>query len=109
MAKTSILAGLSVLLLGFCIPVLSIYATIQYGFSYIATALICLLALIVAGVLAATGLALSSEEIHFEGAKPAEEEKVNLLRAHQRATLEEMDEMVSILKEIRDILKAAHE
>jgi len=32
-----------------------------------------------------------------------------MLRAHQRATLEELDDIIEVLKEIRDMLKAAQE
>ena len=31
------------------------------------------------------------------------------MRAHQRTTLEEMDEIVAVLGEIRDVLKAVEE
>jgi ribosomal protein L30/L7E len=44
-----------------------------------------------------------------ESLKSSEREKLNLLRAHQRATLEELDDVIDMLKEIRDLLKAAHE
>ena len=36
----------------------------------------------------------------------SEREHLKLLRAHQRATLEEFDDIAAILKEIRDLLKA---
>lgn len=36
-------------------------------------------------------------------------EKISAYRARQRAMLEELDEIVSILKEIRDVLKMASE
>jgi hypothetical protein len=54
-------------------------------------------------------MAIGSEEVHVDSSRPGEKEKMNLLRAHQRATLEEMDEINSILKEIRDLLKATQE
>ena len=36
----------------------------------------------------------------------SEREQLKLLRAHQRATLEELDDVIAVLKEIRDILKS---
>lgn len=36
-----------------------------------------------------------------------EREQLRLLQAHQRATLEEFDDILMILKEIRDVLKSA--
>jgi hypothetical protein len=40
---------------------------------------------------------------------PEEKEKLNVLRADQRATLEELDDIVAILREIRDVLRTAQE
>jgi hypothetical protein len=109
MARTTVLTALCIILLGFGVPAICVYSSIQYGFNFIVAGLISALALIVAGVLAVIGIAIGSEEIHLEDMKPTERDKMNLLRAHQRATLEEMDDMIDVLKEIRDLLKAAQE
>jgi hypothetical protein len=109
MAKASILTALTIILLGFGVPALSIYFSVFHGFNVIVAGLVAILALIVAGVLVVIGLAIGSEELPSEKIKSSEMEKLNLLRAHQRATLEELDEIIVILREIRDVLKSAQE
>jgi hypothetical protein len=109
MVRTSTLTALCIILIGFGVPTVCIYFSVSYGFNSIVAGIIALLALVVAGVLAVLGIAIGSEEIPSESLKPSEREKLNLLRAHQRATLEELDDVIDVLKEIRDLLKAAHE
>lgn len=109
MAKASILTALIVILLGFGVPALSIYFSVFHGFNVLVAGLIAIFALIVAGILVVIGLAIGSEELPSEKIKPSEMEKLNLFRAHQRATLEELDDIIVILREIRDLLKAAQE
>jgi len=109
MVRTSILTALCIILIGFGVPTVCIYFSVFHGFNFIAAGIIAVLALIVAGVLALLGMAIGSEEMPSESLKPSEMEKLNLLRAHQRATLEELDDVIDMLKEIRDLLKAAHE
>jgi hypothetical protein len=108
-AKATILTALMIILLGFGIPALSIYFSVFYGFNFIVAGLVAIFALIVAGLLIVIGLALGFGESHYEKIKPSEMERLNLLRAHQRATLEELDEIIVILREIRDVLRTAQE
>jgi hypothetical protein len=111
MARTSILTALCIILLGFGVPAITIYSSVQYGFNSIIAGVIAVFALIVAGVLAVVGMALGWEQSDMmsNAVTPEEKEKLNLLRADQRATLEELDDIVAILKEIRDVLKTAQE
>jgi ABC-type protease/lipase transport system fused ATPase/permease subunit len=109
MARTSVLTALCVILIGFGVPTVCIYFSVFYGFHFIVAGIIAALALIVAGVLAILGMTIGNEEVPSESIKPSEREKLNLLRAHQRATLEELDDLVDVLKEIRDVLKATQE
>jgi len=109
MARTSVLTALSITLLGFGVPVACIYFSVFHGFNFIVAGIIAFIAIIVAGVLVVVGIAIGSEELPSETIKPLEREKLNLLRAHQRATLEELDDITDILKEIRDLLRAAQE
>ena len=107
--RSSVLAALSVILLGFGVPAISIYFTVYHGFNFIVAGIIASLAIIVVGILAVLGMAIGSEELPAESIKPSERAKLNMLRAHQRATLEELDDVIGVLKEIRDMLKAAQE
>ncbi len=109
MARASILIALTIILLGFGVPAISICSSVFYGFNVIVAGLVAIFALIVAGVLVIVGLAMGSEELPSAKIKPSEMEKLNFMRAHQRATLEELDEIIVILREIRDVLKAAQE
>lgn len=110
MAKTSVITALTIILLGFGVPTICIYFHVYYEFNIITAAIIAILALIVSGCLAVVGMLLGSEEAQtLEIIKPSEREKLNLLRAHQRATLEELDDIIDVLKEIKDLLKTAQE
>jgi hypothetical protein len=106
--RTSVLTALCIILLGFGVPAICVYSSVQYGFNSIVAGVIAALALLVAGALAVIGIAIGSESVS-DLVSPSEREKLNALRADQRATLEEMDDIVTILKEIRDVLKAAEE
>ena len=109
MVRTSEITALSVILIGFGVPAVCVYSSITYRFNYIVSGLLAFIALVIAGIIVVVGIAVGSEEIHLDSTRPAEKERMNLLRAHQRATLEEMDEINSTLKEIRDLLKATQE
>jgi hypothetical protein len=111
MVRTSILTALCIILLGFGVPVICIYSSVQYGFNSILAGIIAIFALIVTGVLVivAMGIGLGQSEIMRDAIAPEEKERLNALRADQRATLEELDDIVAILKEIRDVLKTAQE
>jgi hypothetical protein len=102
------ITGLSIVAIGFGVPVASIYFSVYHGFNWLIAGIIGFFALIVAGFLGVVGMAISSEEIP-EGINTSERERLNLMRAHQRATLEELDDIIAILKEIRDILKATEQ
>lgn len=112
MAKVSILTALSIILLGFGVPVVSIYFSVYHEFNIIIATIIAVLSLIIAGILAVLGLILilTGEEAQtLETIKPSERERLHLLRAHQRATLEELDDIVDVLEEIKNLLKTPQE
>jgi len=111
MVRTSILTAMCIILLGFGVPAVCIYSSVQYGFNSILAGIVAIFALIVTGVLVIVGMGigLGQSEIMRDTIAPEEKEKLNALRADQRATLEELDDIVAILKEIRDVLKTAQE
>jgi hypothetical protein len=102
------ITGLSTVAIGLGVPVASIYFSVYHGFNWLVAGVIGFFALIIAGVLGVVGFLASTGEIH-EGISTSEREKLNMMRAHQRATLEELDDIIAILREIRDILKAAEQ
>jgi hypothetical protein len=111
MARISVLTALCIILLGFGVPAITVYSSVQYNFNSIVAGIIAVFALAVAGLLAVIGIGLTWEQsdVASNAITPEEKEKLNVLRADQRATLEELDDVVAILKEIRDVLKTAQE
>lgn len=107
--RVSILTALCVTLMGFGVPAMCVYLSVYHGFNVIVAGIVASLALIVAGTLTVIGIILSVGERPMESLKLHERERLNMVRAHQRATLEELDDIIVVLKEIRDLLKAAQE
>jgi len=113
MARTWILAALSIILIGFGVPAITIYSAVHYNLNSIVAGIIVVFALAVAGLLGVIGMGLGWEmltgDVASNAITPEEKEKLNVLRADQRATLEELDDIVAILREIRDVLKTAQD
>jgi hypothetical protein len=108
--KISTLLVISIIALGFGTPVACVYFSVYHNFNWMGATLLSLAAIIMAGTLGFFGIVtgpLGQEEIG--GLSESERKKLELMRVHQRATLEELDEMIEILKDIRDILKTAGE
>jgi hypothetical protein len=104
MARNSALIAASATIIGFGVPALSIYTAIHYGFNYIAATIISVMALIVSGILLFFGIVVGPLG-HEEGVSTSERRRLEMFRAHLRATLEEMDDIIELLGEIRDLLK----
>jgi|Deesub1362A_J573_1020465.scaffolds.fasta_scaffold05866_6 uncharacterized protein YlxW (UPF0749 family) len=110
MSKTLTATAIFVVAIGFGIPALTLYYVVHYAFNSIIAGIIIFISIAAACVLGIVGMAISTEEIeHSGGLSSSEIEKLNMMRAHQRATLEEMDEIINLLKEIRDLLKSVGE
>lgn len=104
MVRSSALIAVSTTIIGFGVPALSIYTTIYHGFNYIATTLISITALIIGGALLFFGIVTGPLGLG-EGLDASERKRLEMLRAHLRATLEEMDDIIELLGEIRDLLR----
>jgi len=109
MAKTAALIALSVIALGLGVPAVCVYFSVYFGFNWIVAGVLAAIALIVAGAVGVVGIVLGPLGQSFEGLSFSEREKLNAMRAHQRATLEELDDIIGILTEIRDLLKTTEE
>ncbi|MEM2975177.1 MAG: hypothetical protein QXE76_00505 [Candidatus Bathyarchaeia archaeon] len=110
MVKTSTLLIISITALGFGTPVACVYFSVYHNFNWIGTTLLSLAAIIMAGTLGFFGIVtgpLGEQEI--EGLSESEKKRLELMRTHQRATLEELDDIIEILKDIRELLKTAGE
>lgn len=110
MVKTSTLLIISITALGFGTPVACVYFSVYHSFNWIGATLLSLAAIIMAGTMGFFGIVtgpLGKEEI--ESLSQSEKKKLELMKAHQRATLEDLDDIIEILKDIRDLLKTAGE
>ena len=107
----AVLGILTVMLIGAGVPIASIYCTIKYGLNIVAAAVISFFAVLCAGVLGFFLFAFvfsdHASDILREEMSPRDREKLNLLRSHLRATLDELDEIKVLLGDIRDVLKEA--
>lgn len=109
MAKIAALIALSVVAIGLGVPALCLYLTIFYGFSHSIAGTIAVVSLLMAGAMGFFGIVSGPLGERFPSPSDAEMKKLNVMRAHQRATLEEFDDIIALLEEIRDLLKAIEE
>lgn len=109
MVKTSTWIALSVIAIGLGVPAVSVYSFIYFGFSYIVAGIIAAIALFAAAGIAIVGIVLGPLGQLFEGPSISERQKLDAMRAHQRATLEELDDIIDVLKEVRDVLRSVEE
>lgn len=109
MVRTATLIALSVIAIGLGVPAVCFYYTVYHAFNFIAAAIIAIVAIISAGSIGIIGIVTGPLGQVFEGLSNSEKRKLDMMRAHQRATLEELDDIIAILREIRDVLKAVEE
>ena len=88
-------------LIGVCVPVAALYAMLV-SLNDIVGTIIIVLSLLIAGVLGVVGMGISTALPSLDSGG---DETAKTLRASQRAMLEEMDELVDLLGQIRDTLK----
>lgn len=110
MAKTATLIAFSIVALGLGVPAVCIYFCVYEGFNIVLGGIIAIIALVMAGGIGFFGVVMGPlGELGSEGISSSERRKLNMLRAHQRATLEELDDIIEVLEEIRDLLTIAQE
>jgi hypothetical protein len=110
MSKISaVMIGLSVIAIGLGVPAVCLYAGLFYGFNYVAVALVAIAAVVIAGVIAVVGIVLGPLGRILDDSGRYERQRLRTLRDHQTATLEELDDIVGVLGEIRDLLKSVEE
>lgn len=99
-----VLATIMVVALGLGVPVACMYFTVERGFSSMLSTIIALASIgsaLTIGFFAVIEGALSPST----GEDVEARRRLDLLRASHRAMLEELDEIVSLLREIRDVLR----
>jgi hypothetical protein len=100
---------LSAIAIGLGVPGICLYASIFYGFNYVAAAIVAFMAVLVGGGIVILGVVEGPLGKVFDDSGKIERHKLRVLRDNQRATLEELDEIVGVLGEIRDVLKSVEE
>jgi hypothetical protein len=110
MSKTSsALIALSAIAIGLGVPGICLYANLFYGFNFIAAAIVALLAVLIGGGIIIVGVIQGPLGRGSDDSGRVERQRLRALREQQRATLEELDGIVGVLGEIRDLLKAVEE
>lgn len=110
MGKTSaVMVGLSTIAIGLGVPAVCLYATVFYGFNSVTAAIVAITGIIIGGGIGAIGIILGPLGQTFDDTSRADRERMRAMRAHQRATLEELDDVIAVLGEIRDVLKTVEE
>ena len=97
-----------VVAMGFGVPYAAIHYMTFHGLSPWIGAPLAVLAMIGAGIVAVVGLGVMEDLPLDLGSSERERllrERIEAYRARQRAMLEELDEIVSLLREIRDVLR----
>jgi len=92
--------------IGFGVPVACLFYLNQ-GLNTLIAGIISGVAIFFAFILGVVTIEEGLRHGPVQYADSAETEKLNILRASQRATLEELDGIIVLLKEIRDTLLAA--
>jgi hypothetical protein len=110
MSKTaSLIIGLAAVAMGLGVPGVCLYASLFYGFNYVAASIVAIIAVLTGGGVAVVGVILGPLGQTSDRSSKEEREKLRALRDLQRTTLEELDEVNDVLAEIRDILRAVEE
>ena len=104
---SSFMIALSAIGLG--VPGVCVYASIFYGFNFVAAAAVAFIAVLVGGGIAIVGVVEGPLGRGFDDSGRVERQRLRVLREQQKDTLEEFDGIVGVLGEIRDLLKAVEE
>ncbi len=100
--KTQLLMLVPSALIGLGLPVAVLFAIVS-GMDALLGTIVIVISLLVAGALGVVGLGVTTA---LPGTGGGEDETARTLRASQRAMIEEMDELVDLLSQIRDTLRS---
>ena len=106
---SSALIALSAIAIGLGVPGICLYANLFYGFNFIAAAIVALMAVLIGGGIVIVGVIQGPLGRGSDDSGRVERQRLRVLREQQKATLEELDGIVGVLGEIRDLLKAVEE
>lgn len=110
MSRTSsVMIALSAIAIGLGVPGICLYASLFYGFNYLAAAAVAFMAVLIGGGVIIVGVIEGPLGRVFNDSGRLERQKLRALRDHQSETLSELDDIVRVLSEIRDLLKSVEE
>jgi len=109
MVRNSTLITASAVLIGLGVPALAVYYAVYHGFNHLTAGIMAIVALAVAGSLLFFGIVTGPLGHEVKVVMTSERRRLEMMRAHLRATLEELDEIIDVLREIRDLLRGLEE
>jgi len=109
MSRNPTLITLAATAIGFGVPAVTLYLTVYYGLNLWVAGILSGIAIIMGTVVAIVGVAIGPLGHSYDDLSASDSQRLGQMRAHQKATLEEMDEIIVVLEEIRDTLKVVEE
>ncbi len=107
-ATAKIMVSLSAISIGLGVPIVCLYFVVNYGFHYWMAGAIAFVAVLIGGAIMIVGITTGPLG-EMDNSGEIDRERLRVLRNQQKASLEEMDEMIVVLAEIRDALKSVED
>ena len=107
-ATAKIMVSLSTISIGLGVPIVCLYFVVNYGFHYWMAGAIAFVAVLIGGAIMIVGITTGPLG-EMDNSGEIDRERLRVLRNQQKASLEEMDEMIVVLAEIRDALKSVED
>ena len=108
MGKNADLIAMTSIAIGLGVPAISLWASYTYGLNTMFTVILSGVAVVIGASIALTGVVLGPLGSD-DGSYSYDRQRLEILRETNRSTLEEIDDIVKVLEEIRDALKAVEE
>ena len=105
MGKNAELIVMASIAIGLGVPAISLWASYTYGLNILHTSILSGLAIVLAGSIVLMGVIEGPLRRDYDD-RSYDRQRLEILRENNRATLEEIDEIVKVLEEIRDALTA---
>jgi aromatic ring-opening dioxygenase LigB subunit len=108
MGKNAELIAITSIAIGVGVPAICLWASYTYGLNTMYAAVLSGVAVVVSALIALTGVALGPLGSD-DGSGSYDRQRLEILRESNRSTLEEIDDIVKVLEEIHNALKAVEE
>ena len=108
MIKNAELIAITSIAIGVGVPAICLWASYTYGLNTMLAVILSGVAVVVSALIALTGVTLGPLGSD-DGSSSYDRQRLEILRESNRSTLEEIDDIVKVLEEIRDALKLVEE